>query len=145
MNICGTKWSEKTSSMLGLWGCLTYSLAGEKDATLLIGWDTDRWFNSINKDFLVMGQENVTLEGTAVWAGYSKNYLCRLLKNGTWKTFSEILNSIRVQKACEYLVHTDMPAAEIAESVGYTSIKHFYRVFREIMGCTPGQYRGKHG
>ena len=87
---------------------------------------------------------SATLEGTAVWAGYSKNYLCRLLKNGTGKTFSEILNSVRIHKACEYLIHTDMSAADIAANVGYVCIKHFYRFFRNIMGCTPGQYRAEH-
>ena len=82
-----------------------------------------------------------TLEGTAAWAGYSKNYLCRLLKNGTGKTFTEILNSIRMEKACQMLIRTDLSAAEIAVRTGYGSTKHFYRVFRETTGETPNRYR----
>lgn len=82
-----------------------------------------------------------TLEETAAWAGYSKNYLCRLLKNGTGKTFTEIQNAIRVEKACQMLVQTELSAAEIAGRTGYGSIKHFYRVFRETTGTTPNQYR----
>ena len=82
-----------------------------------------------------------TLEETAAWAGYSKNYLCRLLKNGTGKTFTEIQNAIRVEKACQMLTQTELPASEIAARTGYGSIKHFYRVFRETTGTTPNQYR----
>ena len=86
-----------------------------------------------------------TLEETASWAGYSKNYLCRLLKKSTGKTYTEILNTVRIEKACQMLLQTGLPATEISGRVGYGTVKHFFRVFREITGMTPQQYRKIYG
>jgi len=84
------------------------------------------------------------LEETAAWAGYSKNYFCRLLKKSTGKTYTELLNAVRIERACQMLVQTELPVGEIAVDIGYGTVKHFYRVFREITGVTPQQYRKSH-
>jgi AraC-like DNA-binding protein len=39
-------------------------------------------------------------------------------------------------------VETDMPIKAIAEDVGFNSIASFNRVFRDILGQSPGQFRG---
>jgi len=41
-------------------------------------------------------------------------------------------------------VQTELPAGEIAVTIGYGTVKHFYRVFREMIGMTPQQYRKSH-
>lgn len=85
--------------------------------------------------------DTATLEDTAAWSGYSRNYLCRLLRNGTGKTFTELLNAMRIEKACQLLVRTDDSVMDIASRVGYGTIKHFYRVFHQLTDKTPGEYR----
>ena len=95
--------------------------------------------NYIRKQYV-----SATLEETAAWAGYSKNYLCRLLKKSTGKTYTELLNAVRMEKACQMLVQTELPAGKIAVTIGYGTVKHFYRVFREMIGMTPQQYRKSH-
>ncbi|MBE6616195.1 MAG: helix-turn-helix transcriptional regulator, partial [Ruminococcaceae bacterium] len=60
------------------------------------------------------------------------------------KTYTELLNAVRMEKACQMLVQTELPAGEIAVTIGYGTVKHFYRVFREMIGMTPQQYRKSH-
>jgi AraC-like DNA-binding protein len=42
------------------------------------------------------------------------------------------------------LTATDLPINDIGYNVGYNNIPHFNRVFREIIGCSPKEYRDNH-
>jgi transcriptional regulator GlxA family with amidase domain len=54
------------------------------------------------------------------------------------------VNSIRVRKAAELLKNNrSLCIADIAEAVGYKNIIHFERVFKEIYGLSPKDYRTK--
>ena len=48
-----------------------------------------------------------------------------------------LLKQIRMSRATEYLLNTDLPVFEIAEIVGYHSADHFSRVFRRTDSATP--------
>jgi two-component system, response regulator YesN len=69
------------------------------------------------------------------------SYLSVLFKDQLSMTFSEYVTRRRLQRAKELLLHTRMPVAEIAESVGYQTAKYFNRMFKEYEGHSPGQYR----
>jgi two-component system, response regulator YesN len=56
-------------------------------------------------------------------------------------TFSEYVKRRRLQKAKELLLTTRMPIWEIAEKVGYQTAKYFIKVFKDIEGASPSQYR----
>jgi len=53
------------------------------------------------------------------------------------------LNAIRTKKAAELLRSQDLSVAEIAFSVGYGSVPHFCRVFREAYGLSPKEHMEK--
>jgi YesN/AraC family two-component response regulator len=53
----------------------------------------------------------------------------------------DYLNRFRNQKAKELLLLTDVSITEIAAEVGYDDVGYFSRVFREITGCSPRDYR----
>jgi YesN/AraC family two-component response regulator len=58
------------------------------------------------------------------------------------KTFKSHLNSIRVNKAAELLKkNIHLSVTDIAISVGYNSVSHFEKVFREAYGTSPSRYR----
>ena len=65
----------------------------------------------------------------------------RLLKQGTGKTFKELLQEHRLQAACSLLQKTSLSVNEIAAAVGYENNSFFHRLFRDVMGITPGEYR----
>ncbi|PYG87593.1 AraC-like DNA-binding protein [Ruminiclostridium sufflavum DSM 19573] len=56
-------------------------------------------------------------------------------------TIYEYVKRVRMQKALELLMESDMPVLEIAKSVGYCGDGHFHKTFRDVYGTTPGKLR----
>ncbi|MGN1203322.1 MAG: AraC family transcriptional regulator [Eubacterium sp.] len=74
-------------------------------------------------------------------AGFSPPVVIEHFKRYTGKTVVKYLKSIKMNKACELLKNTDMPIIEISNMLGYASLSHFNRVFKEHSGITPSAYR----
>ncbi len=89
-------------------------------------------------------REEFTVNKAARLVNISAGYLSFLFKKQTGKTLIEYLNDVRVSRAAEYLVNSGMSVAEIAEEVGYENINYFGRLFKEITGLCPKQYRRLH-
>ncbi|OJJ16202.1 hypothetical protein BKI52_35780 [marine bacterium AO1-C] len=75
------------------------------------------------------------------FAGMTPNAFCSWFKKSLGFTFITYLNTLRVEKACHYLLETDWDISEIAFKVGYENITHFNRVFKNIKNTTPKVYR----
>ena len=86
-------------------------------------------------------QENITLYDVSKAVGFSKYYISRLFNNIAEKSFSSYLNSFRIKKAEKLIMNSSFTITEIAHSVGFNSTGTFYRVFRQIKGCSPSEYR----
>lgn len=74
----------------------------------------------------------------------STPYLSQYFKKNTEHTISEYVTRLRMEKAKELLLNTDMGVNEIAYEVGYYSVPSFIRKFREMEKVTPGQFKKKH-
>ena len=85
--------------------------------------------------------EKLTLESVAKTFYISPYYLSRTFKAGTGFNFIHYLNYIRISHAKELLQTTDMSIIHISGKAGYENITHFNRVFKEIEGITPSNYR----
>lgn len=68
-------------------------------------------------------------------------YFCKIFKKATGLTFTEYLGRFRVEKAKKLLLNPHLRVNEIAYSVGFQSLTHFNRIFREITGQAPTRYR----
>ena len=64
-----------------------------------------------------------------------------LFKKELNQNFVDYVWDVRLKKAKQLLVETDMNIDEIAFSVGYTTSLGFRKKFKETMGTTPAQYR----
>ena len=85
-------------------------------------------------------REPLTLDALAEAAGYSRYHLSRLLRQqGT--DFSELVNRRRLRAAELMLMNEDVPVTEAALASGFSSITTFNRIFRQIKGCTPTEFR----
>lgn len=71
----------------------------------------------------------------------SSSYFSYLFKSITSKTFTEYVNGIRIAKASEMLKNSNTKVLSICHEVGFRSINHFNRVFRQIVGISPTEYR----
>lgn len=68
-------------------------------------------------------------------------YVCRLIKKETGSNFSDILLSIRIDKAKKLLQEPELKTFEIAEKVGINDSRYFSKVFKKIVGITPTEYK----
>lgn len=71
----------------------------------------------------------------------NKNYASLLFKKHTNMSYSDYLNSLRLNHAKELLVSTSMSIAEVAENSGYSDYFYFSKLFKKTFGITPAQYR----
>lgn len=81
------------------------------------------------------------LETAAAKVNLTKTSFCKFLKTKTKKTFSELVNEMRISHAAKLLQTTDMTAQEVCFDSGYNDPSYFYRVFSRRMGVSPIQYR----
>ena len=71
----------------------------------------------------------------------STSRFLHLFKEVTDKSYTEFVAALRIEKAKETLVFTDLPVREVAALVGYEDQNYFSRCFRRIVGCSPAKYR----
>lgn len=97
----------------------------------------NRALDYVNENYM----DDVTLDSLAAYAGFSRYTLSRMFRQHTGSTFTQYLNKRRVSMAEELLASTRMPVTQVALQCGFNSIATFNRVFRDVRGCTPTQYR----
>lgn len=71
----------------------------------------------------------------------SEVYLCQFFKEKTGENFSDYLERIRIQYACELLAVTNLSINDIAMKTGYNSAHAFRRVLKRVKGINPLDYR----
>lgn len=101
---------------------------------------------SFIKEFQEYMQENytkdsLTLKQVADSLQISSDYLGRLLKNNLGVTFTGFLSNKRIERAKYLLKNTTLPINRISHEIGYPNEKYFRRVFFNIVGCSPRDYR----
>jgi AraC-like DNA-binding protein len=72
--------------------------------------------------------------------GCSPAYLSRTFSAETGMTVSRFIRQVRIERAAELLKDGRRNVTEVAMEVGYSSLSHFSKTFREVTGCCPGLY-----
>lgn len=57
-------------------------------------------------------------------------------------SFADLLEGIRIEKACQLLSTGGYTVKEIAQMVGYTNDNSFRRAFKRVLGISPSEYKG---
>ena len=83
----------------------------------------------------------ITLEEIAEKLNVTPEYLGSQFHKEMGVTFSAYMKEYRIQKAKKLLIGTNLKLYEIAEQVGYGTPKYFSKIFREITGQFPAEYR----
>lgn len=85
--------------------------------------------------------EDLTLEHTARMAGFSKYHFSRLFRQFTNSSFYQYLSQQRIYTAERLLADPEFSITEVAYNSGFTSLSSFIRMFKQIKGVTPSEFR----
>ena len=85
----------------------------------------------------------INLDEIAKVMHVSTFYFCKMFKKATGITFTDYLGRVRVEKAKNLLLNPHLRISEIAYAVGFQSLTHFNRVFRDLVGESPTHFREK--
>ncbi len=88
-----------------------------------------------------MDNSEYSLEDLSSDLGLSKTHLNRKLTVILNMKPLQFIRSIRLKRAAQLLVGSQYNVVEIADKVGFNTIKYFNRYFKEEFGMTPTQYR----
>lgn len=71
----------------------------------------------------------------------SPSRFSRYFRRATGNTFTDFVNQLRVNRACQLLMETDQYVSTICYNVGFNNVANFNRRFMEIKGMTPSDFR----
>ena len=101
-------------------------------------------YSAATKEMVSVIEENygmrLGLDSFADKFRLTPEYLSNLFAKETGMTFSNYLKKVRIEKAKELILTTDMKIYEVACSVGYPDQKYFSKVFKEYTGVSAKQY-----
>jgi AraC-like DNA-binding protein len=81
------------------------------------------------------------LEGAAKGIGLHPRKLQLVLRERFQTTHTAKVGELRMREAARLLRESANPVGEIALSVGYNTVSHFNRTFKERYGVSPMEYR----
>lgn len=106
----------------------------------------NKYFERVDKirDYINSNyRESITLNNLADQEFLSVPYLSKFIKEQFGMTFTEYLNSVRLNYALEDLINTELPITRIALENGFSTTFLFNKCFKEAYKTTPNEYRKK--
>lgn len=91
--------------------------------------------------YIVNNIKTVNLNELAVQLGYSTVYTGTLVQKLTGKSFTKYLQKKRCEIAANKLLRSDLSIGEIVRDVGYENETYFRKIFKEIYGENPLEFR----
>ncbi|MGN0369881.1 MAG: helix-turn-helix domain-containing protein [Butyrivibrio sp.] len=85
--------------------------------------------------------KKITMDDLCALEGLTPQHICRIFKSCTRMRPSEFISQVRISNAKEMLFHTNHTVSEIAYWCGFENENYFWKVFKQITGVTPGEYR----
>lgn len=87
--------------------------------------------------------EDITRTDLSNLVYLNPDYMARLFKKQTGKSIVNYITEYRIEKAKELLDSPDIPIGIVAAKVGYGNYSYFSKLFKDITGLTPNEYRKK--
>ncbi len=74
-------------------------------------------------------------------SGRSHAYICKRFRHHLNTTPTDYVNAIRIRRAAKTLVESPDKILVVAGGLGFRSISHFHKCFRQAYGVSPARYR----
>jgi two-component system response regulator YesN len=88
---------------------------------------------------------SLSLNDIARHVNVSPSYMSALYKKVRKISISDTITSYRIDKACKYLVNSNISLKEISSRCGYANQYYFSNSFKKKIGVSPSAYREKNG
>lgn len=89
-------------------------------------------------------EESVSLSEIAEKVYMTPSSLSRFFKKATGESFVQFVRRIRLQKAAEQLIYSQISIAKIAVNNGFSNPSAMNKDFKDMYGITPKEYRKVH-
>lgn len=114
----------------------------EKDKNEPITNRDEEFLSKMNKLILEnLSSSELSVKYITEQIGMSRTVLYAKLKALANIGVNDYINQIRIEKASQLLLNTELTIAEISDSVGFEYQKYFSTLFKQIKGMPPSQYR----
>lgn len=100
-----------------------------------------RRMDQVMRFILDNSARQLSLEEVAEQAYMSKEAFCRFFKLRTRRTFTQYVQQLRVTEAKKLLLETDLSIAQISYQVGFQTLSHFNKTFKNLTEMTPKDWR----
>lgn len=139
-----------SDSNIGKIKCLLYGLCSlfyeQLDTTKE---DQDFSKRTLLRDMIRYVEKNIdkpcSIQDLAGNLGYSVTHLSRYFAANVGMSYSDYVKEVKIRQACYLLRKSYDPISKIAKQCGFESSSTFNRCFKQVTGCSPTEYRSKHG
>ncbi|MEE0946546.1 MAG: AraC family transcriptional regulator [Acutalibacteraceae bacterium] len=97
----------------------------------------DNVLNYVLENYL----NSITLKSISKKFGISPEHLSRLFSKNISLNFKRYLHFLRIEHSKNLLLNSENSIMLISQMSGYNDLRTFNRVFKQIMGITPSQFR----
>jgi YesN/AraC family two-component response regulator len=87
--------------------------------------------------------KSITLDEVARVSHLSSSRLAHVFKEQMGITVIDYLTSVRIERAKQLLLATDQNCTEICFQVGYNNQSYFTRIFKDLVGMPPREFRAR--
>lgn len=85
--------------------------------------------------------EDISRDDVAAVACVSPSHFSRVVKETFGRSFTEVLTTLRIDRAKELLLRSERSLVQICTECGFNDQSYFTKVFSRYTGCTPGEFR----
>ena len=96
-----------------------------------------RAIDYIKKNYM----KKITLEEVSSHVYLSPSYFSKIFKREMKLNFNAYLNNVRIEMSKKHLLDDAIVLADVPNLVGYEDQSYFSKVFKKIVGISPGKYR----
>ena len=91
-----------------------------------------------------LSDSNLSPEQLSSMLGVSRTKLYRDLKRIDGQSLSDYVRNVRLERAADLLVKSDLNIQEVMNEVGFVNSSHFTKIFRLKYEVTPSEYKRKY-
>jgi AraC family transcriptional regulator len=99
------------------------------------------WMAEVDRSIQRSFTDSISLREIAAEVGVHPSHLCRAFHRFRGRSIGDYVMGLRMQLACRRVVETEWPLYDVAAEAGFTDQSHMTRIFKRLVGATPGAYR----